>query len=189
MEVVLIRHTSVAISSSICYGKSNVNLAETFEEESKLICTKFQFQIEFDEVFSSPLDRCVELANCFSLNPRIDERLIELDFGDWEMKPWNEIPSDELTTWMNNFVSESPKNGENFLALVKRSNLFWDELRNTNLKRVAVVSHAGFIRASLNYFLKIPLDSVFKLDIPFGNVTIIQMNNEPKFDKIVRFNV
>ena len=55
-------------------------------------------------VFSSPLTRCVQLAERLSDNVTTDARLLELDFGDWEGKRFDDIDVDVLQQWTDNFV-------------------------------------------------------------------------------------
>ena len=86
MIITAIRHTSVDVPSGICYGKTDVPLASTFRSELESIREKLTDDT-FNAVFSSPLSRCTKLAK--ELFPErqiwIDQRLIELDFGIWEM--------------------------------------------------------------------------------------------------------
>ena len=91
MIITLIRHTSVAVSPGICYGNSDVDVSPSFEKEAKQVLSKLQ-HIPFDAVYSSPLSRCRKQAcYCGFTEPIIDTRLLELNFGDWEMKAWSEI--------------------------------------------------------------------------------------------------
>ena len=82
-------------------------------------------------LYSSPLQRCVLLANYIKENSKInsiqeDSRLLEMNFGDWEMKNWDVIPPDDFTPWMNDFVNVRVPNGESFVDLHDRVNDFLD---------------------------------------------------------------
>ena len=61
MILTLIRHTSVAVPKGVCYGQSDVALAGSFDSEAKVVCGRLKGR-RFDEVYSSPLSRCVKLA-------------------------------------------------------------------------------------------------------------------------------
>ena len=37
MEIYLVRHTTPAIEKGVCYGQTDLNVAETFEEEVELV--------------------------------------------------------------------------------------------------------------------------------------------------------
>ena len=55
MQVHLIRHTTPAISTDICYGQSEVPLAHSFVREKNWLLK--QLDAQYDAVFSSPLSR------------------------------------------------------------------------------------------------------------------------------------
>src|SRR5690606_37382738 len=94
MEIYVVRHTKVAVNKGICYGQTDVALADSFQEE--LAVLKNHLPNDFDQLFSSPLSRCKTLAEPFSSEIIFDDRLKEMHFGDWEMKTWNDIPTDEI---------------------------------------------------------------------------------------------
>lgn len=61
MRLVLIRHTSVAVPRGICYGQTDVPLADSFPDEATMVKQRLS-RYHFDCVYSSPLSRCVKLA-------------------------------------------------------------------------------------------------------------------------------
>src|SRR5690606_11377050 len=127
MQIYLIRHTTPAIEKGICYGQSDIAIKETlFEEELKIIRSKIP--AIFDHVYSSPLQRCIKLAEKLSTNVQADARLKEMNFGDWEMQKWNEIDKEPLNSWMNDYVSQTVPGGENYNQLYERSAHFLDDL-------------------------------------------------------------
>ncbi len=40
-----------------------------------------------------------------------------MNFGDWEIKNWNDIPPEQLNPWMEDFVNIRVSNGESFVEL------------------------------------------------------------------------
>lgn len=183
MEVYLIRHTSVAIDKHVCYGQHDVALSSTFEEEAFKI--KEHISTIFDKLYSSPSTRCRLLAEKLDANSiAYDDRLLELNFGDWENKKWNEIDAQELHHWMNDFVHVKPSNGENLNELFGRTKVFMDELRSQPFTKVALVTHAGFLRCAMAYLLEIPLTNIFKLSIDYGQVLVIELGKEKQYDLI-----
>ncbi len=170
MDIYLIRHTQTATDSGLCYGQSDVALADSFEDELAKLHDKLP---EFDEdckVFSSPLTRCLQLAETFSDTVTTDARLQELDFGDWEGQRFDDIEADVLQQWMDDFVTVAPPNGENFEDLYRRAGDFWQDLLAIDSKQVVVVTHAGVIRALLARALNLPLANSFQLRIDSGSV-------------------
>ncbi len=169
MEIILIRHTSVAVSKSVCYGRSNVGLADTFDAEKEILLGKLGLTAN-PVVYSSPASRCIRLSESISPAYRTDDRLRELDFGRWEMLPWTEIPESELNPWMSDFVNANPPGGENFVTLHNRTENFLREILRTNHSHAVVVTHAGVIRSLVCHCLGIPLENAFRLQVDYGFV-------------------
>ena len=63
-RVLLIRHTAVAVATGICYGQTDVPLADTFEQELASLRQRLPDLVAAtSQIFSSPAQRCVTLAN------------------------------------------------------------------------------------------------------------------------------
>ncbi len=170
--ITAIRHTSVDVPSGICYGITDVPLAPTFPTELESIRQKLTDK-SFDAVFSSPLSRCTKLANeVLPGKPlRIDNRLTELDFGIWEMKDWNEIfESPEGKVWFADYTHASCPNGESFADLVSRVKSFLDELKEYENEPIAVITHAGVIRALLCLLLQKTPEEAFQTPLTYGQI-------------------
>jgi alpha-ribazole phosphatase len=175
MEVYLIRHTTPNISKEICYGQTDIGINETlFQQELQLIQSKLPNDIE--QFYTSPLQRCKILAE--KLNPDfiLDERLKELNFGDWENKGWNEIEQNGLNKWMQDFVNIKTPNGENYIDLNNRTQSFISEILKLNLQKIAIVTHAGNIRSFLSLVLSLPLENSFRINLNYGSVVSIELD-------------
>ena len=170
MDIYLIRHTQTAADPGLCYGQSNVALADSFPDEMTDLHQKLPEFEEDCKVFSSPLTRCLQLAKTFSDTITTDARLQELDFGAWEGKRFDDIEADALKHWSNNFVTAAPPNGENFEDLYQRTGSFWQDLLAAKAEQVLVITHAGVIRALLARALNMPLTNSFQLRIDPGSV-------------------
>jgi alpha-ribazole phosphatase len=96
MDIYLIRHSKTDTLKGFCYGQSDVELAESFLEEAQQLQQKLSELKANSLVFSSPLIRCVKMAKMLSENVTTDARLLELDFGDWEGRYFNDIDADVL---------------------------------------------------------------------------------------------
>lgn len=176
MEVYLIRHTQVNIEPGICYGQTDVPLADSFPRECERMQGKLPPITDW-RVYSSPLHRCHTLAqhlNCGSVNS--DHRLMELHFGAWELKRWNEIEAGQAARiWFSDFVNQRCPLGESFQELFERSVAFWEELCHQAHPYVLVITHGGVIRALLSYFLKFPLANAMRITIDYGSVTKVRV--------------
>ena len=177
MNLHLIRHTSLNIASGICYGQSDVDVSSNFETECDALAKKLA-HVQFDAVYASPLQRCTKLAHALNLGqPQTDERLKELNFGDWEMQAWQSIPRDVFDTWANDYANLSPPNGESFSQLHARTKMFVEEVSgHSHGKNIAVVTHGGVIRAMLADVLNMPLKGLFRMVIDHASVTQISFD-------------
>lgn len=174
MEVYLIRHTETVCEKGICYGQSDVKIQEPYLE----LFANIKNQIPKDSiVYSSPLFRCTELANYVASSPIIrDDRLMEMNFGDWEMVNWDAIPPDDFAPWMNDFVNVAVPNGEAFTDLYDRVVDFMEnELQKGHTKPIVIVAHAGVIRSVLCKISNLPLKDAFQNKVDFGAVIKIEI--------------
>jgi alpha-ribazole phosphatase len=142
----------------------------------------------FDAIYTSPLQRCHKLAEalCADANLgftnsdiKLDDRLKELHFGDWEMSAWDEIPRDIFDTWANDYANLAPPNGETFSQLHERAKSFVaDVSSHSQGKNILVVTHGGFIRALIAEVLQMPLKRLFRITIDHASITQLEFNDE-----------
>ena len=176
MEIYLIRHTTPKIDKGICYGQSDIDVTDQFEDEVAQIMS----QVKFDntaKIYSSPLKRCTKLATKFSEDVFFDNRLKEIDFGDWENKKWDSLPKLDLTTWMDDFVNVQIPNGETYNQLYKRANEAFYELTSITSKKIIITTHGGVIRSILANINNVPLHKSFSIKVEYGQVFKILKNN------------
>lgn len=176
MEVYLVRHTRVKLLKNICYGQTDVELADSFEDEYIELEKKIPDRNNM-VCYSSPLTRCKKLANkLFENKFQTDLRLMELNFGSWENKTWDEIGKDSFDIWHSDFVNNPIPDGESYQQLSKRVISFWEEIKLSQ-KNIVLISHAGVIRALLSFFLGLPLENSFRLNISYGGITKVILND------------
>lgn len=174
MDIYLIRHTPTATRKGLCYGQTDVALADSFMEDIKKIYQKLPDLKPDSLVFSSPLSRCVQLAERLSADVILDLRLLEVNFGDWENQPFDTLDSDLFRHWTEHFVTVPPPNGESFTDLCNRAENFWQELINIDTSQIFVITHAGIIRALLARLLQLPPANAFQFRVDCGSVHKLQ---------------
>lgn len=183
MEVYVIRHTPVATGKDTCYGQTDVPLADTFSEDAEHF--KKKLPTDFDAVYCSPLQRCKDLVTTLNFNNiSFDNALMEMNFGDWENKKWNDIDQDELNIWMTDFVKVKTPGGENLIELFDRVKSFVDNLKLQPFKKVLLITHAGVIRCIWAYLLEIPLQNIFKIPVGHNEIFICKLTDKIITDSI-----
>ncbi len=188
MEIYLIRHTTPAIAKGICYGQTDLDVTESFEEEAASIQSHLPQNVE--TVYSSPLQRCRKLAAAlFPQHPlHLDKNLMELNCGAWEMQLWNEIPKAEIQPWMNDFINVQVPGGESYLQMHNRViNRFIDISQQS--KPAVIVAHGGVLRSILAHITQTPLKKSFDVfTCHYGCVIkLIAENNSYKYE--ILYNV
>lgn len=167
MKIYLIRHTAVDVPPGTCYGQTDVPLKDTFETEAETVKKNLE-KVQPDEVFSSPLSRCTRLADyCGYGKPNLDDRLKELNFGDWENQIWDEI---DMAIWDNDWVNPPAPNGESFMDMYARIESFFDDLKDKPYDNVFVFAHGGVIACSRVYFEKADIKETFQLMPQYGDI-------------------
>lgn len=175
MEIYLIRHTTPAIESGICYGASDVDVAGSFDPEAARI--KPLLPTSPVEVYTSPLQRCEKLAAALFGNSYIkDDRLKEMNFGNWEMLPWDNISKNALSKWADNVVFEHIPGGESYEELYNRSIAVLEEITATG-KDTVLVTHGGVIRCIMAHVTDTPLVDAFDISVDYGHISHLQVEN------------
>lgn len=151
MRLYLIRHPQTSVAPDICYGSTDLPVADEALEAvlARLIPTLPKGL----PLSASPLLRCAALARRLhpaldSPAPDFDARLAEMHFGDWEMRAWSAIPRVEVDAWVADLAGYRPGNGECVRDMARRVRAARDDLVKQGGDRI-VVCHAGTIRLLL----------------------------------------
>jgi alpha-ribazole phosphatase len=179
----LARHgeTKWNAENRIC-GRSDVPLSEAGRRQAKRLAERLK-PISFDALYSSPLKRAMETARIISerigLEPVVDDRLVELDYGQWEGKTLEEVMKSNpktLRAWQADPGEVAPPGGESGLEAQQRVVPFLDSLAAKYPKgRVAVVFHKSVCRLAICHTLGMsPSDYRRKLSMENAALSIIQ---------------
>jgi alpha-ribazole phosphatase len=175
MLVYLIRHTSVDVEPGTCYGQTDVPLRPSFTEEAKITSAKLD-SIIFDKVYTSPLSRSWKLAGfCGYKDALRDDRLMEINFGDWEMKRFDEIDDPNIEKWYSDYINVRSTNGESFQDQYNRVASFLDELKRQDYKSVAIFAHGGVLICAQIYAGLIKAKEAFESLTPYGGIVKIDI--------------
>lgn len=149
MKLWLVRHAAPCVDAGTCYGRSDISAEPLATQQA---AQKLALALpDGATVFSSPLRRCTQLAEALqTLRPalplRIDERLAEMDFGDWEGRRWDAIGQAALATWVAEFATHRPGGGESVQQFMQRVGQAYGQTRQAGRDTVWI-THAGVIRA------------------------------------------
>lgn len=167
MKIYLVRHTAVDVPQGMCYGQTDVPLKTSFEVEAKFVKVKIAALFP-DIIFTSPLNRCVKLARACGFQHAIrDKRLMELNFGDWEKRQWDDL---DMSIWSVDWVNPPAPNGESFMQMYERVSMFFDELKAKQYDSVLIFTHGGVISCARVYFNQADIKKTFDLMPKYGEM-------------------
>lgn len=170
MEITLIRHTSVDVPRGVCYGQTDVPLRDSFFEEAALTKQNLGGAV-FNAVYTSPLTRSVRLADfCGYPNAIRDNRLKEMNFGEWEMQPFDTNTDPHLQEWYEDYLNQPATGGESFAMVYQRVSDFLDELKPLGYQKVAIFAHGGVLVAAQVYAGYIHYEEAFQSLTPYGGI-------------------
>ena len=175
MKLTFIRHTSVDVPKGTCYGQTDVPLRDTFLQEAAEVSIRLE-GLTFDKVYTSPLSRCTRLADrCGFKEAERDNRLLELNFGDWEMQHFDDIKDPHLQAWYDDFLHVRASGGESFEDRRNRVASFLDELRRKPYQHVALFTHGGVILCAQLYAGLLREEDAFQSLTPYGGCVTIEI--------------
>jgi broad specificity phosphatase PhoE len=128
-----------------------------------------------DRVVSSPLRRAVQTAAGFGIDVEIDDRWIELDYGEFDGRVLADVPAETWTHWRRD-SSFAPPGGESLDALATRVHAACEELAPAaSSDVVVVVSHVSPIKAALAWALGVPVSIAWRMFVEDASVSRIDV--------------
>jgi len=149
MSLILLRHTKPDGADGVCYGRTDLPLADGLDAEVARLLGELPHTIR---ILSSPLSRCLKLAEAIGSARgqavEVEQNLIEMDFGAWENRAWDNIPRAEVDAWVSDFHNSKPHGGESVAELGARVQSALNAVMSGPVP-VLAVTHSGVIRAAL----------------------------------------
>jgi broad specificity phosphatase PhoE len=169
----LVRHGRTAANANgLLQGRLDPPLDEIGRKQAAAIAALVG---PVDTVISSSLVRAVETAECFQRPVTIDDRWIELAYGEFEGVPAGEVPPEVWQSWRTNAMYAT-KGGESFGALDTRVRAACEELvERIQVEDIAVVSHVSPIKAAVAWALNTSLEIMFHCHLAQASVCRVAM--------------
>ncbi|MDX8408812.1 MAG: histidine phosphatase family protein [Mariprofundales bacterium] len=197
LVVELLRHGAVdATAWAFRGGGTDIALSPMGWQQLERVAAALPWS-EIDTISCSPMQRCQLPARRFSsrhgLAVTTDPAMREIDFGDWEGKGWQELApqfSSELDTFWSNPTGFTPPGGEPFDRFVQRVLAGWRDWVEGASGHRLLVAHGGVIRVLLADMLKMPMDAVWRLDLPFASWSRVSLldGHPPRLCFLNRFD-
>lgn len=146
MQLYLVRHPQPEVAPGVCYGRTDLPVApQQLEQAVAALLPVLPGNLP---LYASPLQRCAVLAARLAVAPLFDARLMEMDFGAWEMQRWHDIPRDAIDAWAADLAHYRPGDGESVVQMAERIAAFHADLQRQlgNGGEAIVICHAGAMR-------------------------------------------
>lgn len=148
-EVLLIRHGETQWNREVIWrGRADVPLGDRGREQARLLAEAWAAR-PIGAIYSSPLARAREtaepLAAAAGLAVQIDERLVDMSFGEWEGQPLADVQArwpDLYQTWRSRPGEFRAPGGESLAEVAGRAWPALEEMAARHAEQtVALVSH------------------------------------------------
>ena len=150
MRLYLIRHPRPREAAGRCYGRLDLDLDAPPAAAAARIAARLPADFRQWPLWSSPARRCWQLAAALHPAPHADARLLEMDFGAWEGRRWDDIARAALDAWAADPAGfAAPGGGESGRAVLARARACLATAQAAGLDRLILVTHAGILRALL----------------------------------------
>ena len=195
-QIVLVRHGETVWHAENRYaGRTDVALTTRGHAQAERLA-EWGAAAELDAIWCSPLSRARETAAAAAiasgLEPHVDARLRELDFGRGEGLTTAEMQQqcpDELEAFQSDPVAHHLPGGEDPHAAVSRAVACLDDIARAHpVGRVLVVAHTTLIRLTLCQLIGVPLGNYRKL-LPFvRNVALTEIRIGDDGTSLLQYN-
>ena len=182
--LILVRHgESVANAQGLLLGRTDAELTKAGRVQAAAVTSLLHRPVA--EVRSSPLARARDTAELLGLGLPVilDDRWIEVDYGEYECQPLGEIPAGVWRRWQGD-RDFRPEGGESLAEVDTRVGAACEELfahAGAGARRphddVVIVSHVTPIKAAVAWALG-TTDLYWRLFLNTASVTRIGWNRD-----------
>ncbi len=179
--ILLIRHGDCDPVGKYLAGRSSgINLNSTGVTQVNRL-SEMLGKIKINRLISSPLERTMQtaerIAHVQGISVEKDESFLEIDYGNWTGKTFQQLANDQLWNQFNVARSTTRVPGGEMMIevqerIVKRIRAIGDLEPNSV---IGIVSHSDPIKTAICAFCGIPLDMMHRLVIDPASVSAVRL--------------
>ena len=175
--ILLIRHGQTASNrDGLLVGRIDPPLTELGESQAQRLGARLQ-RSNPAFILSSPLSRARQTADAIAastgLTVEIEDRLVEMNYGEWDGTPISDVPIEAWRQWRSD-PEFKPPGGESLREVSQRVGSLMGELLLSDDLAI-VVSHVSPIKAALAWALGAPDQMVWRMFIDVASISSIGM--------------
>lgn len=175
--LILVRHGQTRINAGgLLQGRIDLPLDEIGRSQADAIGRAIRSRFPRAHVVASPLLRARETAASITDNVVIDERFIELDYGDFDGKAMSDVPAETWALWRRD-PHFRPPNGETLVELDSRVRPALEELAERAISGdIVVVSHVSPIKSAVTWALGIGPEATWRCSLDRASISVIAVS-------------
>jgi len=173
--LIIVRHgRTEANASGRLLGRLDIPLDELGQRQAaQLAASLLATTDRIDRVVSSPLQRTRQTAAGLGLPVDVDERFVEVDYGEYDGRPLADIPPELWVKWRSD-SDFTPPGGESLATLQRRVSAALDDLADAaRTETIVVVTHVSPIKASVAWALGVGDEVTWRLFVQPASITRI----------------
>lgn len=172
--IVFARHGQTALNrGGRLQGRLDAPLNELGAEQASRLSRELA-AVPVTRIVASPLQRAVATAEAIAaphgLAVETDERIIELDYGEWDGVPLASVPAAAWTEWRAD-PAYTPPGGESLQAVTARVAAFLEDCLGQGV--TVAVSHVSPIKAAVCCALGIDEQASWNMHLGVASITRI----------------
>ena len=173
--LLLVRHGQTAANAQdLLLGRADPPLNELGERQARAVAEALRAP---DRVISSPLRRATLTAAEFGLPVEIDERWIELDYGEFDGRSVGSVEAAVWRRWRSD-LTFSPTAGESLAELGRRvRGACVDISEAAAAGTVVVVTHVSPIKAAIAWALEVSDAIAWRMYVEDASVSRIDIES------------
>lgn len=174
--LLLVRHGETAANvDGLLLGRADPPLTDRGRSQARALAAAIPTP---QRVVTSPLRRAVETAAAFGVTADVDERWIELDYGELDGRVPDSVPEEVWARWRAD-SSFAPPGGESLRTLSSRVAAACAELREDAVtSTVVVVTHVSPIKAALAWAMDAPIATSWRMYVEDASVSRIDLSSD-----------
>lgn len=173
-QLVVVRHGRTdANARGLLLGRSDPALDEVGRAQAEALASAVLRSGPVEAVVSSPLLRARQTAAAFGSEVVVDDRFVELDYGEWDGRAVSEVPAEVWAAWRSD-PDFAPPGGESLGALDRRVRAACEDVAPApDGGTVVVVTHVSPLKAAVTWALGVGDETAWRTRVDPASITRI----------------
>jgi len=175
--IFFVRHGETALNrDGRLQGRIDLELSGRGGEQVTRVAQRFA-PGSVARIYTSPLRRAQQTAAAIAAGSGagvvVDDRLLELDYGEWDGKPLSEMRTSRGELWFAD-PNFAPPGGESLVDVTARVEAFCrDRLQPDGGEQIVAVSHVSPIKAAVIWALGVDERAALRMQLGLASITTI----------------